>query len=106
MNRLDLLLQLQKEQPDDPFILYGIALEHQKNNAVEEASVCYDQLLNTFPTYLPSYYQAAAHFAEAGEHNKAFRIYDTGIELAQKQNEIKTLAELKNARQNLEIELM
>jgi tetratricopeptide (TPR) repeat protein len=105
MNRLAYLLELQKEQPDDPFILYGIALEHQKNNDPETAAY-FDQLLKEFPTYLPSYYQAASCFAEAGASEKALFIYDKGIKLAQDLNELKTLVELKNAKQNLEMDLL
>jgi tetratricopeptide (TPR) repeat protein len=105
MNRLAYLLELQKEQPDDPFILYGIALEHQKNNDPETVH-CFDQLLKQFPAYLPSYYQAAACFSEAGESEKALLIYSKGIKLAQDLNELKTLAELKNAKQNLEMDLL
>ncbi|MBC7450796.1 MAG: hypothetical protein H7259_04845 [Cytophagales bacterium] len=105
MNRLEYLLQLHQEQPEDPFLLYGIALEYQKSESPETSSV-FDQLLTTFPSYLPTYYQAAAYFSEGGLHEKALTIYTIGIELAQQQNELKTLAELKNAKQNLEIDLM
>lgn len=105
MNRLDYLLELHKEQPEDPFLLYGIALEYQKFGS-PETSATFDRLLDIFPSYLPTYYLAAAHFAEAGLYEKALTIYDAGILLAQKSNESKTLAELKNAKQNLEIDLM
>lgn len=105
MNRLDYLLQLHKEQPEDPFLLYGIALEYKKTDS-SETGPCFDTLLSSFPDYLASYYQAAEYFAEKGYYEKALEIYDTGIRLANSLNEMKTLAELKNAKQNLEIDLM
>jgi tetratricopeptide (TPR) repeat protein len=105
MNRLDYLLQLYKEQPDDPFLLYGIALEYKKTDHAETATT-FATLLTSFPDYLATYYQAAEYFAEKGLHDKALQVYDSGIALAAAVNEMKTLAELKNARQNLEIDLM
>jgi hypothetical protein len=105
MNRLEYLLQLHKEQPNDPFLVYGIALEYKKIDSDETAIYC-DLLLNSFSDYLPTYYQAAEYFAEKGDHEKALEIYDKGIHLAMSLNEMKTLAELKNAKQNLEIDLM
>ena len=105
MNRLDYLLELHQEQPNDPFLVYGIALEYKKIDS-NETSIYFDLLLNSFPDYLATYYQAAEYFAEKGSHEKAFEIYDKGISLATSLNEMKTLAELKNAKQNLEIDLM
>ncbi len=105
MNRLDYLLQLHKEQPDDPFLLYGIALEYKKTDS-SAAGIYFDQLLRLFPDYLATYYQAAEYFAERGYYEKALNIYEHGISLATSLNEIKTLAELKNAKQNLEIDLL
>ncbi|ABG58630.1 hypothetical protein [Cytophaga hutchinsonii] len=105
MNRLDYLLELHKEQPNDPFLLYGIALEYKKTDHAETGKT-FDNLLTSFPDYLATYYQAAEFFAEKGSYEKALEIYDTGISLAASLNEMKTLAELKNAKQNLEIDLM
>jgi tetratricopeptide (TPR) repeat protein len=105
MNRLDYLLELHKEQPEDPFLLYGIVLEYKKNNAIETGTYL-DILLSKFPDYLATYYQAGEYFSENGLYEKALKIYDIGINLATKMNELKTLAELKNAKQNLEIDLM
>jgi tetratricopeptide (TPR) repeat protein len=105
MNRLDYLIQLHIEQPNDPFIIYGIALEHKKNNDLE-ATTYFEKLLVLFPDYLPTYYQAAEYFIENNKMDIALTIYDKGIELASSLNEMKTLAELKNAKQNLEIDLM
>lgn len=105
MNRLDYLLQLHQEQPNDPFLLYGIALEYKKSES-SETGPCFDKLLSSFPDYLATYYQAAEYFAEKGYYEKALEIYEKGIHLASSLNEMKTLAELKNAKQNLEIDLM
>lgn len=105
MDRLKYLLQLHQEQPNDPFLVYGIALEYKKT-ASNETAAYFDLLLTSFPDYLATYYQAAEYFAEKGSYEKALEIYDKGINLATSLNEMKTLAELKNSKQNLEIDLM
>jgi hypothetical protein len=105
MNRLDYLLQLHQEQPDDPFLLYGIALEYKKIDS-EKTEDCFNKLLSDFPEYLAAYYQAAEYFTEKSAYEKALVVYEKGIALATRLNELKTLAELKNAKQNLEIDLM
>ncbi|HSY62400.1 MAG TPA: hypothetical protein VK796_11010 [Cytophaga sp.] len=105
MNRLEYLLQLHQEQPNDPFLVYGIALEYKKIDSDQTATYL-DLLLHSFPNYLATYYQAGEYFAEKAFYKKALEIYDKGINLATSLNEMKTLAELKNAKQNLEIDLM
>ena len=80
-------------------------MEYKKTNSDETESY-FALLLNSFPDYLATYYQAAEYFAEKGSYEKALKIYETGITLATSLNEMKTLAELKNAKQNLEIDLM
>jgi len=105
MNRLEYLLELHQEQPNDPFIVYGIMLEYKKNNS-DETTQYVNLMLTSFPDYLATYYQAAEYFAEKGSYEKALEIYEKGIALAISLNEMKTLAELKNAKQNLEIDLM
>ena len=105
MNRLEYLLELHQEQPNDPFIVYGIMLEYKKNNS-DETTQYVNLMLTSFPDYLATYYQAAEYFAEKGSYEKALEIYEKGIALAISLNEMKTLAELKNAKQNLEIDLL
>lgn len=104
MTRLDQLLQLFQDDNNDPFIAYGIALEYLKTDA-SKANEWFNTLLNNFPDYLPTYYHAAHFFAEKNEPNKAIDTFEKGIQLAQKQGNLKTLAELKNALLNLELDL-
>jgi Tfp pilus assembly protein PilF len=104
MTRLDQLLQLFQEDKNDPFIVYGIALEYVKTDSIK-ANEWFTTLLNNFPDYLPTYYHAAHFFVENNDPSKAIETFQKGIMLAQKQGDLKTLAELKNALLNLELEL-
>jgi tetratricopeptide (TPR) repeat protein len=97
--RLSKLLDFQKQNPDDPFILYGIALEYS-GEAPEEALKFFNILLNDHPDYLPTYYHAAALLAELEMTDKAEEVYKKGIALAEKEDDQHALKELKNAYLN------
>ncbi|MDH5598737.1 MAG: tetratricopeptide repeat protein, partial [Cyclobacteriaceae bacterium] len=74
---------------------YGIAMEYAKFNPVE-ADKYFSILLNDFPDYLPVYYQAALFYHERMDSDKALDLIKKGITVAQKQQQQKTLTELKN----------
>ncbi|MDN3671183.1 tetratricopeptide repeat protein [Echinicola jeungdonensis] len=99
MDRIKLLLQFIEEEPDNPFNLYAIALEYQ-NTDQEAARDYFEKLLENHADYLPTYFHAAALFAEFGKLEKAQQIYESGIDLAKQQNDQHTLRELQNAYQN------
>jgi len=97
--RIAMLEKYIEDDPKDPFPLYALALEYIERE-VEKSILLFDQTLQKFPLYLPTYYHAAALFAELGEIEKAQSLYEKGIALAKEQNEIKTLNELRSAFQN------
>ncbi|GAB3998475.1 hypothetical protein GCM10028807_46270 [Spirosoma daeguense] len=99
--RIQLLLRFIEEEPNEPFNVYALAMEFLTNQP-EQARLYFEQLLTEHPNYLPTYYHAAALFAELEDRDKAAAIYEKGIDLAQKQNNQKTLLELKRARQAFE----
>ena len=68
------------------------------NGQPEQAKPYFDQLLTEHPDYLPTYYHAAALYAEQDERDRAADLYDKGIDLARAQNNAKTLLELERAK--------
>lgn len=101
--RLKFLLDDLKENPDDPFNYYALALEYQKTDKTA-AERYFSDLLELFPEYLPAYYHAAGFFFELDENEKAEALYLKGIQLAEKLNNLKTLKELKGAYQQFKDE--
>lgn len=98
-SRIELLLQFVKEEPDNPFNLYALALEYQ-NTDMRKALEYFEDLLKNHADYLPTYYHAAALFVELGLIEEANQTYIEGIALAESQNNQHSLRELKNAYQN------
>lgn len=99
LNRVSILRQYIQEEPENPFNHYALALEIKDLNP-EEAEKLFAFLLHQYPDYLPVYYSSAQFFFELDQLARAKEIYEKGIQLAQLQQEEKTLKELKNAYQN------
>lgn len=102
-HRIEQLLVFLKEEPDNPFNLYALALEYQNHDA-ETATSYFELLLQNHKNYLPTYYHAAAFFASRDEIEKAKTLYEEGIKLALDTNESHALRELRNAYLNFQFE--
>lgn len=102
--RLKTLIQFYEEDPDDPFNLYGLALEYQKID-LSKSDALFSKLLEDFPEYVPSYYHAAKLKVELKQPEAALAIYRKGIEVAKQQDERKAGQELRSAYDELIFEL-
>ena len=103
IKRIKELQKLLKKNPLDPFLIYAMTLEFVgKNNEFCLAS--FRKLLNEFPDYLPTYYQAAKLFANCGFVEEARATYEIGIEKITLSKNNKALEEIKNAFKNFEFE--
>lgn len=103
MDRIQVLKDFIQKEPNDPFNKYALAMEYVTTDP-KQAEILFDKLISDHPEYLPTYYQAAHLFWELGKFERALEVFEKGIELAQSQNNSKTLAELKNAFQNFQFE--
>jgi tetratricopeptide (TPR) repeat protein len=99
-NRLEKLLEFYKEDPDDPFTIYAIALEYMQENP-SKAMQYFQLLLDNHIDYTGTYYQAGKVLVHLGRRDDALRIYDKGIHICQKKNDRHALAELQTAKNNL-----
>lgn len=82
--------------PDEPFNYYALALEYLRSSP-DEAFALFKRLLLTFPDYLPTYYQAANAYFEAGKYREANEVFLRGMALADQQQNEKALRELKSS---------
>jgi hypothetical protein len=102
--RLEQLLQFLEEDPTDPFVIYGVALEIQKTD-VQKSEQYFDRLLTEFSDYLPAYYHAAKLKAGCGKRIEALTIYTRGIALAKQLQNAATQRELQSAHDELIFEM-
>ncbi|MBS9525078.1 tetratricopeptide repeat protein [Litoribacter ruber] len=99
LGRIEQLLDFAKEEPDNPFNFYALALEYQNTNT-EKGVHYFNLLLEKFPEYLPTYYHAGLFFEKKNELEKAKSIFEQGISLAKAKNDNHAQRELQNAYQN------
>ncbi len=105
MNRLEKLLSMLESSPEDSFITFALAKEYEGLNDLEKAKELYEKLVESDPEYLGTYYHLAKLFEVLDEPHDALMIYQKGIEITTLKNDLHALAELKNAKMNLEMEL-
>jgi Tfp pilus assembly protein PilF len=103
--RIAQLFKLIDQQGADAFSTYALAMEFRKAGETTEAIHWLKKTLELDPAYLAVFYQLAGLYASINDNKNALTTYDQGIQLAEAKKELKTLAELKNARMNLELEL-
>jgi tetratricopeptide (TPR) repeat protein len=104
-DRLFQLMELQQETPNDPFLLFAIAKEYEGLKDDQEALHYYQQVLDQDPNYVGVFYHLAKLYERQNAFLEAMDVYTQGISVAQKLNDQHALAELKNAKINLELEL-
>ena len=94
------MLQLQKmlqRQPDDPFLLYGMAMEHKKANALAAALHWLDRVTERDPDYCYAYYQRGQVHEMSGDTDAARKAYRDGIDAAARSGDAHARSELEAA---------
>ncbi len=102
--RLELLLEYYREDPNDPFNIYALAMEYLGSDR-QKALYYLEGLLKWHPNYLPAYYQAGKLYADLGQPEKALETFKMGQSLADALGQAKTLDELRRAERMLRDEL-
>lgn len=97
VNRIEQLQAFLKDDINDSFLKYALALEYLNVKDNNTAKDCFLKLIKEDKNYLASYYQLGKLYESLNEIVKAIEIYKNGIEIAQKQENKKTLLELQEA---------
>ena len=97
IDRLELIEEMRKKNPEDSFLAYAAALEYQKRGEKERAVSIIETLLNRDPEYLGAYYQLGKLYEEKGEIDKAKQTYKSGKLKAREKQDPKTIGELTEA---------
>lgn len=95
--RLEKLLEL---DPNDPFVLYGIAQEHAKGASGgaghERAIEYYDRCLAADPNYCYAYYHKALSLQALSRRDDSRAVIKAGLTVARSANDAKAVSELSN----------
>ena len=83
------------EDPNDPFLRYGLAMEHVAEGQDDEAVRCFQELLRRAPDYVPGYMQAGRALARLGRDDEARELYRLGIAAARQKGDSHAAEEMQ-----------
>jgi len=99
--RLEQLQKLLDLDPADPFVTYGLAMEHLKLGQTQEALEFLDQTIELDANYHYAYFQKAKALHDLGQTDQAIAAVETGIGTATQAGDAKAISELTDLRSML-----
>jgi thioredoxin-like negative regulator of GroEL len=73
--------------PHDPFLRYGLAMEHASAGDDQGAARCFQELLVARPDYVPAYLQAAQALVRLGRSDEAGAVLRRGVAAARQKGD-------------------
>ena len=83
------------EEPNDPFLRYGLAMECVSEGQDDEAVRCFQELLQQAPDYVPGYMQAGRALVRLGRDDEARAMYRSGIAAARQKRDTHAAEEMQ-----------
>ncbi|MBK9448268.1 MAG: tetratricopeptide repeat protein [Bacteroidetes bacterium] len=100
--RIAQLKALMATDKSDPFLPYAVAQEYMAAENWTEAAAQFAEVTSNFPEYLPSYYHHGLALVKLGNIAAALEVLSIGFQLAKKQKDGKTAAEIEALIEDLE----
>jgi tetratricopeptide (TPR) repeat protein len=94
-----------KDDPDDSFSKFALALEFQKRENFKKTRILFEDIYKNDPEYVGVYYHLGKLYERLDMAAEARKIFQEGIEVAQNQKESRTEKELKEALIQLKSDL-
>ena len=97
MDRIATFRSFIEKSPSDPFPRYGLAMEHKRRGELAEAWAVFEELLEKFPDYLPTYLMAGGTLVALDRKADAAETYRKGVEVATRRQDQHARRELEGA---------
>lgn len=94
-----------KNNPNDSFSKFALALEFLKNDQLKKARILFEDIKQNDPEYDGVYYHLGKLYERSGNLEGARDIYKQGVEVAAENGHKRNTKELKEALAELEIEM-
>lgn len=101
MSRIKQLEEFLKNEPNDSFLNYALAIEYVGLKDYARAKEILTRLLERDPDYTATYYHLGKLYQQEKNNDKAEEIYEEGIRLTRMKREQHKLAELQTALNNM-----
>ena len=95
ISRLEKLLEFLENEPDDAFLKYALATEYLRLNQTDKALAYYEDLVNTHPNYVGTYYHLGKLYEALQRKQDAINTYEAGMKVTREQRDNHALSELQ-----------
>src|SRR3569833_2013923 len=89
------LLEFLKNEPNDEFLKYALATEYLRLNDTGNALLYYEDLVTNHADYVGTYYHLGKLYEALNRKDDAIKIYEKGMETAQRKRDNHAFSELK-----------
>ncbi len=96
-NRVDILKEMVKQDPNNGFARYGLAMEYTNGGHLEHAVAEFRKLLQQDESYSAAYYHGGQALEKLGHIDEARAMYEKGIEASTRKGDLHTRAEIEAA---------
>jgi Tfp pilus assembly protein PilF len=96
-NRLEILEQMVRQDPNNTFARYGLAMEYANSGDLMQAVVEFRTLLQHDENYAAAYYHAGQTLEKLGKIEQARAMYEQGIEASTRKGDLHTRSEIDAA---------
>ena len=101
-DRLEKLTKMLEREPDDTFLIYGLALEHKKLGDHAKAIALLDRVIQLDPGYCYAYFQKGSVLESTGDTSAAKAVYHAGIDAAKAKGDAHAQGEIEAALSMIE----
>ena len=101
MTRLEKIRQMLEDNPRDPFLLYGLAMEQQSAEDWESALASLDRVREVDPQYVAAYFQRGQILARLDRTDEARAILEAGIAVGREVGDDHAVGEMSEFLQTL-----
>lgn len=97
MDRIATFRSFISKSPSDPFPRYGLAMEYKGRGELAEAWALFQELMASFPEYVPTYLMAGGTLVALSRRDEAADVYRKGVEVATRRGDQHARRELEEA---------
>jgi tetratricopeptide (TPR) repeat protein len=100
-SRKQQLQDMLADDPNDPFLRYGLAMECISEGDDDQAVKCFRELFAVAPDYVPAYLQAGQTLTRLDRVSEAQEMFRTGITIANKVGDAHAAGEMQGFLEGL-----
>ena len=93
--RIQVLVQTLKEDPNDPLGYYLIGIEYYKMARYDEAASAHRRAIELMEDYTAAYRDLGKALRDAGRREEAIAAFERGIAVAERTHDVQTMKEMQ-----------